>query len=186
MPLSMKIRLLILVNLSVLSQAKNSSDSPQGTIVVDRLQKGARRDDDGWVQVACIEDTNTDGNQVFDQNSKELCLEHCKNGGYVFAWIKRRQCKCGKTPSNFIKNDNGCPKSWWEVFASKGKYIVRNLNQQIVFMQSTSTGISERSNDSSEMDGEIICEKPGFDQDQCLAVGCCHWNDKVLSLPFSL
>merc|ERR1712008_170026 len=28
--------------------------------------------------------------------------------------------------------------------------------------------------------GEEVCEGHGFSEGKCLAIGCCHWNDKVL------
>ena len=30
-----------------------------------------------------------------------------------------------------------------------------------------------------DLNGEEVCEGHGFSEEKCLAIGCCHWNDKV-------
>ena len=135
MLLSMKLRVLIVFNFSVMSQALNSSNSPLLTNVEDRFLRGVcRRDEQGWVPFGCRKQMKNGEEKTFHQKTKERCLEHCKSKGSAFAGIQNWKCRCG-TPSGPVKKENGCGESWWEVFASKGAYLCGNLNPQIIILQ---------------------------------------------------
>ena len=131
MPLLRKLRVLIFLNCSVITESYGfgwarsdnldlsqytykSEDTPQN-------RGGGRQEE--WVSVGCMRDVISNKTQVFHQNITKRCLEYCENLGFGFAGIQKKQCRCG-SPSGIVKDDNECEEPWWNVFASKGKYRV--------------------------------------------------------------